>query len=294
MAGEKRVEMESLIAWVESVERSAAELYRAASHYFRDEAEFSLLLAKLAEEELWHAQLIATAEGTPEEFAVVPDPDTRANIEGLFAQARSRLARGSMTREGMYAAIAAIEFSEWNEFFLYALGLLRGGGEEFRLAVGEIERHKEQIIGFFRTLADGDRYLAALRALPTATGKRILVIETRPGLALLLRSALAPIGEVHLEETGPDGLARLQAEHFDVILSDIDMGAMDSLDFYQRVVNLDPGLSGRFIFFVGSRAEAAAAQLAATGPVELLSKPSLLGQICRAVAGIAHGERILH
>lgn len=285
--------MDNLNDWVASIEAAAATLYRRAAGYFAADSGFSAFLLRLAEEEEWHHRLLQ-ASGHLEngDWPVIPDPETMRHIEDLFVATTAQLDAGTLTRNGMYEALAAAEFSEWNDFFLYCLGSLRGDSTEFRVAVAEVGRHKEQIVEYLGALPDGSRYLEVLRNLPEFEAKRILLVERRPGLALLLRGALGSLGEVEVAESGSDGLALMERKRYDVILSDIDMTPMDSLDFYQSAVSLDPALAGRIVFFADQRTETPADEHVSLGAV--VAAPALLGQIRRAVALVANGARSLH
>jgi len=284
--------MDNLHDWVASIEAAAATLYRRAAGYFAAESGFAAFLLRLAEEEEWHHRLLAAGHLENGAWPVLPDPETMRRIEVLFAATTAQLDAGTLTRAGMYEALAAAEFSEWNDFFLYCLGSLRGDSAEFRTAVAEIGRHKAQIVDYLGALPDGSRYLEVLRNLPEFEAKRILLVEGRPGLALLLRGALGALGEVEVAESGRDGLALMERQRYDVVLSDIDMTPMDSLDFYQQAVSLDPALAGRIVFFADQRHETPQEEHVSLGAV--VAAPALLGQIRRAVALVASGARQLH
>lgn len=289
--------MEGILDWLERVERAAADLYRAAALRFSEDERFSLFLGKLAEEELWHLQMVRSMASledlTSENTAVRIDEATCGNISELLATALGELRSGEMTREAMLETVAAVEFSEWNEIFLYILQIVKGRGEHYDAAVLELERHKEEILEFLSSEPAGVRLLETLRGLPGVAGKRILVVEAHNALAMLLRSALSPIGEVLIAENGPDGLALVEEGGFDVILSDINMPAMESLEFYDRVVRMAPEMKNRFVFF--SRAERESAYGSPTErDATLLVKPAMLSHIRRTVAGIANGSRQFH
>lgn len=289
--------MEDLMQWAAEVEQAAADVYRAGARFFAADVPFAEFLEQLAGEEEWHASLLrAAGEGRSEDFSILPDTDTQQRVQDLFRRGGERLASGGMRRDEMLQLIAAAEFSEWNDYFLYALGVLKLSGEEFRLAVLEIERHKAQILAYFNSQIDGAPCLELLRGLPAVTHKRILVVEQRPGLAHLLRSALAPIGEVEVVTTGPEGVARVERRAFDVILSDIDMADMDSFDFYRQVVRFDPAFSARMLFYSGGRQALSGVAAAGIPTEQQLQQPLFLSHICRAVAGVASGgvERQMH
>jgi CheY-like chemotaxis protein len=289
--------MIEMIEWLKKIEAQASDLYRSAAAYFAPEPAFSRFLDKLAEEEEWHLQLVASVlplagKDLEDESLILLDHTTLQNTFRLFTRAGERLARDEMTRREMLEIIAAAEFSEWNDLFLYALHTLEARGVRFREAVAEIERHKEEIVDFFAAEPDGKRYLELLRTLPSAADKRILVIEDNPSLALFLRTILAPIGEVVLAENGMEGLSRMENKSFDVILSDTNMPVMEIYEFYQRVVGMMPEMKDRFIFFTGSiEHEGREERLE---EASWISKPALITQIRQAVCDIANRDRILH
>lgn len=290
--------MLSIAEWLEEIEGGAAELYGAAARSFAADPAFSAFLRRLAEEEEWHRQIIRSLAVSHEgevfdEALIALDAETRANISGLLAAGLNKVAAGAMSREAMLETIAAAEFSEWNDIFLYALHALQGSGREYQAAVAEIERHKEEIVRFLAADPAGGRFLETVQRLPAVAGKRILIVEKHRALARLLRSIVATVGEVQLVESGPEGLARLENEDFDVVVSDINMLAMSSLEFYARVIGSNPEMKDRFVFFAGGPMEESLEALAA-GEVTVLAGPVMISHLRRAVAGIAHRSRVFH
>jgi CheY-like chemotaxis protein len=290
--------MLSMIEWLEEIERGAAELYAAAARSFAADPAFSAFLQRLADEEKWHRQLIRSlpegreGEAVDEELITL-DEETRANIAGLLAAGLKKVVAGEMSREAMLETIAAAEFSEWNDIFLYALHAMQGSGREYQAAVAEIERHKEEIARFLAAEPSGRRFLETVQRLPAVAGKRILIVEKHRALARLLRSIVATVGEVELVESGPEGLVRLENEHFDVVISDINMLAMNSLEFYARVIGRDPEMKDRFVFFAGVALQESLEAVAA-GEATVLAKPALVSHLRRAVTEIAHRSRVFH
>jgi len=290
--------MSGIVEWLEEVEHRAADLYAAAAVSFAADPAFSAFLRQLASEEEWHRQLLRSllANGThaaTDEALITIDKETRANISGLLSKGHTRLAAGEMSRSEMLETIAAVEFSEWNDIFPYVLHTLQAGGREYQAAVAEIERHKEHILRFLAAEPGGGRLLETLMRLPAVADKGILIVEKHPALARLLRNIVATVGEGELVESGPEGLVRLENEHFDVIISDINMLAMSSLEFYARVTGRNPEMKDRFVFFAGAASDESLETLD-DGEITVLVKPALISQIRRAVAGIAHKSRVFH
>ncbi len=81
---------------------------------------------------------------------------------------------------------------------------------------------------------------------------RVLVVDDEPQILESLASFL----EMQSIETGRAGdalsaLALLQAQEFDVIISDIRMPGMDGLQFYEHARGMEPRYAQRFIFISG-------------------------------------------
>lgn len=290
--------MKNLVRWLAEIELKAAELYAAAAATFASEPKLSAFMQQLAKEEEWHNQLLcalspgAERDGAGEALLVV-DEKTRSNISGLLVEGRNKLAAGQMSRTEMLETMAAAEFSEWNDIFLYVLHTLQANSREYHAAVTEIERHKEQIAQFLAAEPGGERLLDTMRRLPAVADKRILIVEKHPAMARLLRHIVATVGEVELVENAIEGLARLENESFDVVISDVDMLTMSSLEFYARVIGRNPEMKDRFVFYAGGAMNSNREPFA-SDEVTVLAKPELVSQLRQAVAGIAHKSRILH
>jgi CheY-like chemotaxis protein len=116
---------------------------------------------------------------------------------------------------------------------------------------------------------------------------RILVVDDEPAIGALLADMLAAHGHrVRTTTSALDALRALDAEPFDVILSDMRMPAMDGQDFYRELARRRPALARRLVFVTGDAvADEIASFLASTG-VPSLAKPfSLvaLGEVVRRV-----------
>lgn len=290
--------MKELIRWLAEIELKAAELYAAAAGTFASEPKLSAFMQQLSKEEEWHGQLlraISPVAGRDDagEVLLVVDEKTRNNISGLLSEGNNKLAAGQMSRAEMLETMAAAEFSEWNDIFLYVLHTLQANSREYRAAVTEIERHKEQIVQFLVSEPGGSRLLETMRRLPAVADKRILIVEKHPALAQLLRHIVATVGTVELVENAHEGLARLENESFDVVISDVDMLTMSSLEFYARVIGRNPEMKDRFVFYAGGTLDGDREPFA-DDAVTVLAKPELVSQLRQTVAGIVHRSRVLH
>ena len=84
--------MDTLIDWLRDIELSAANLYRDAAEFFREDESFSRFLRSLAEDEIYHYRVMGLAYdslgGSGEEIRseIALDRVTREKIEGAFAR----------------------------------------------------------------------------------------------------------------------------------------------------------------------------------------------------------------
>jgi PAS domain S-box-containing protein len=85
-----------------------------------------------------------------------------------------------------------------------------------------------------------------------AAPSHILILDDEPVLAEMLGEILGHAGHRSTLCHSPlEALRQLDHEHFDVILSDFRMPALDGRQFYQRVLQMNSALASRVIFLTG-------------------------------------------
>jgi len=78
------------------------------------------------------------------------------------------------------------------------------------------------------------------------------VVDDEEVVSQYLNSVLTKMG--HIEELATDGeeaLELVKSTSYNLILSDIKMPGMDGKEFYRRVREIAPSLTGRLIFITG-------------------------------------------
>jgi CheY-like chemotaxis protein len=176
---------------------------------------------------------------------------TRENIERPFIEARKKLSDGDLTKEAMISGIVTVEFSEWNDILLYVVNTLRDRSLEFQRLAAKIQRHKEEIEAFLKSLPDGEQYLQKVRRLPSVWLHRILIVEDEVAILQLLSTILEREGIVDTARDGYEGLGKISQEYFDVIVSDLDMPIVSGMEFYEQAAKKDASIGKRFLFFTG-------------------------------------------
>ena len=124
------------------------------------------------------------------------------------------------------------------------------------------------------------------RVTPTPAGPRlrILAVDDRPEITCLLSETLTLEGHsVVVAESGEEAEARLEAERFDLVISDIGLGAgMNGWELVDRVRARWPAT--RVIVATGWGAQVDPAEARARGVEAVLAKPFRPSELRRAVA----------
>lgn len=282
--------MKEIITWLIHIEQMAHDFYKAATALLPNEKELTIFLNRLSEDEAWHTKVMSSIDKYLQDndehtrFLTL-DSDTQERIENNFAKCREMMASGNLTKESLAQCIAEIEFSEWNAIFLFVVNALKDRKKEFIYVAAKIQQHKNDIEKFLSTLPDNQQYLEIIRQLPPVWKPRILVVDDSAPIAELIRDMLSSEGTVELAKNGTEGVKKTRDNYFDVIISDIDMLAMDGIEFYQEVARQYPNIGRRFIFHTGvSSAEYTA--FFTENNLRYIIKPARVDKIKQTVADI--------
>ena len=114
-------------------------------------------------------------------------------------------------------------------------------------------------------------------------GVRVLVVEDEAALATAVCEALVDAGFiVDRAADGEEGLARLAAASYDLIVCDLKMPRVDGIQFYRAMAAAAPPLTRRVIFVTGAVAGTDAERFLEESGCRWLSKPFRLGDLLRA------------
>jgi CheY-like chemotaxis protein len=124
---------------------------------------------------------------------------------------------------------------------------------------------------------------------PSATRRRVLVIDDEPAIVRTLCRSLAPHAEVTGEADPARALERiLQAgTQLDVILCDVMMPGLTGIDLHERVARERPELAGCFVFITGGTYTARTRDYLARVPNLCLDKPVDVAQVLAAIERVA-------
>ncbi len=279
--------MNEIISWMIEVETKAASLYADAAVTFAGDDKFSCFLSELANEEQDHIKLleesmVSLSYESIGKVAFHFDEDFRHKILAPIVSAQQSLNKGELSQRGMVDVIAEIEFSEWNEVFIYAIDATKVLDEDFQKAASEIDQHRIHILEYISTLPDGGSLLQKVRRLKSVSNKRVLIVEDNVAVARMLEVLTMDDAEVILARDGEEGLSHVQEGHFDLIVADVIMPKMGGIEMYKKALSIDPTLEGHFIFFTGTE-DSEELDFLQSSNVTVLPKPSPVKLICQVI-----------
>lgn len=283
--------MKEIIEWLIKMEHLSGEIYHDAAGFFKEDKEFMELLNHLAEDEAWHFHVMTSAaeflqsEAQRPSDIIAPDSAAKARLESPFHENREKISSGTLTKDSMLDCIATTEFSEWNDYFLYVVNILKEKRREFAYVASKIEQHKKLIERYFEKLSNNRQYLDKIQRLPKVWNTRILIAEDYAPIRELLSELLASEGAVETAENGQVGLKKTADQFYDIILADTILPEMDGIEFYRQAILHAPRLAERFLFLTDFNDEEDI-DFAKKHNIRYLTKPFSLDEIREAVHGL--------
>jgi len=281
-------EMTDILRWLRGVEELASLAYREAAERFASDAELSAFLGQLAEDERLHYHLIGSARELFSDSGKFPRNDiavdraTRERTEELLQGIREEAQHPAASKARVFDCIARMEFSEWNDVFLYAMRTCQQYSKTFHGIAAEIQAHRDRVASYIEALPEDVRPSGHLARLQDVWRRRFLVVDDSPVLRGLLCDVLTRDNEVLAACDGQEALALLQRSYFDVVISDIEMPVMDGYELFRRGREMDASLPERFIFCSGVAEEEVEAFCRDSGTRYVL-KPINLSQLWQTV-----------
>ncbi|MGH8636185.1 MAG: response regulator [Burkholderiales bacterium] len=133
--------------------------------------------------------------------------------------------------------------------------------------------------------AAGDDPVGA--ACAESIARTVLVVDDEAEVREVLREILSSAQHrVETASSGREALLRLEARHYDVVLTDIRMPDMDGLTLFEEVKRRWPERAARVVFVTGDTLSEALRELADSGRCAILEKPFAPGDVRRAVTEV--------
>ncbi|OGL03054.1 MAG: hypothetical protein A3D33_21810 [Candidatus Rokubacteria bacterium RIFCSPHIGHO2_02_FULL_73_26] len=105
-------------------------------------------------------------------------------------------------------------------------------------------------------------------------GRAALVVEDDAAVLDLVVTLLGQTGwHVDVASGGREGLERVRARRFDLVVSDMRMPEGGGEEFYRSAILEDPALQRRFIFITGDTVNRSAWHFLRDGQVPIIEKP---------------------
>jgi CheY-like chemotaxis protein len=287
--------MQQLISSLLSVEELARDAYSAAAKHFAEDRPFALFLGSLARDETVHAgtlkRAIGIVDGLPNqpiqafEFSVERLACMRDRVRGILEQIRAR----TLDKQEMIGCVLEIEMSEWNDFFLYVVDVLKGYDRQFQHMASGMQSHKEKVVRFCRMSSDTARLSHQLSEVPAVWTRKTLVVDDEPAITNMLTRVLRKMTEIEVANDGKDAIERVRNSYYDAVIADVDMPVVNGLQFLQAASAIDHSIKERFVFFSADLSEEDARFFAANH-IRFLHKPASVPSIRDMLDEILRGE----
>lgn len=252
--------MRKIIEWMMNVEKLASETYEQAAVYFADDHELKNFLERLAGDEAWHYHIISSAmehldDSTQHVPLISMEKNRDTEVQQIFSDITSQIDAGTLTKEFMLKTIVELEFSEWNDVFLYILNFLKKELKEYTYAAPRIQSHRRSIQRFLENMDNGQYLLNRIRKIPEIWTEQILIVDDDESISELFQTILNSEGKIDISANGREALEKISKNYYKLIISDVNMPVMNGKEFYRKAVEKFPDINNRFLFITGDLSE---------------------------------------
>jgi CheY-like chemotaxis protein len=288
--------VEELIRWLLGIERMAGQLYAGAAHLFPEDRVLTAFLTHLADDESLHALAMGSALNRLQSEIPLPgeaillDDAARQKVEIPFLVNLEKLRAGALERQSLLECITVTEFSEWNDFFLYVINLLKEGSREFQYVAARMHSHQKMIREFFADEPAVLKELAKIDGLPRVWEEKILLVDDSETIRELMEAILEQEALIEKAADGGEGIRKIEENYFDLIISDVNMPRVSGLKFYEQAIKLDPLLKDRFLFYTSAPAGETIAFLH-RHRLPYLIKPAVVSVVRDTVRRMLQGQK---
>ena len=249
-----------MLQWIIQIEEIAGQLYTEAADYFRKDADLSNFLEKLADDENKHHQLlhnfkVQSGKSLLSNLSVTMDQDTFHKFRYDLSGVRKMMNDRKLSRKVMLEKVIDLEFSEWNDYFLYVVSVLKSTHRQLVNEIKNIQNHRNRVIQYCEPFPEFAEKIKQLKSRPPVWLENILIVEDETIVSELLQRVLSGKGDIDFASNGREGLERVQHKYYKLIISDIDMPVMDGLRFFETACRMFPNINRRFLFFTGNMTE---------------------------------------
>jgi CheY-like chemotaxis protein len=213
-------------------------------------------LSCLAEDEKSHGAIMSEAAefviDNPPSLIISIDDAARQLIDLPFAEFEKNAAEGRLTKKALLDSIVSIEFSEWNDIFLYIINSIRDTSPDFFPPAADMEQHKKRIERFLESDPELCGFLERIRRLPGALEDRVLLVADSKTTVELFTAILKDKAIVEGAAGGEEALDKMGANSFTAIITDVRIPVVSGIEFYKKAAERYPDINELVLFFTVS------------------------------------------
>ncbi len=248
--------MKNIIKFQQTIEHLAGEVYQQAAINYADDPKLKKFLEHLAEDEAWHFHVMGSAadflaSGPDFVAAISVDDETIAKVVKNLTDLKEGLVKKTLPKAEFIEKVFELEFSEWNDIFIYIVNNLKEKTSEFEYPAEKIQSHINEIEDFLKTDKKYVGIAEKIKSLPLVWVENILIVDDEEVICDLLKILFNRSGNIDIAHNGQEALKLIERKYYKLIISDIDMPIMDGLELYKKAVAKFPKLNQRFLFMTG-------------------------------------------
>ncbi len=146
-----------------------------------------------------------------------------------------------------------VEMSEWNDIFLYVVNYFKKETNQFKIPAASIQAHLKEIEQFISETMGLPDIVKKLKTLSPIWVENILIVEDEVMISDLIKGVLNKDGNIDVAYNRANALNFIENKYYKLVITDIDMAAMNGLSFYKTVTSKYPALKNRFLFLTGEQ-----------------------------------------
>ncbi len=285
--------MKGIAEWLSSMEQTAEDLYREAAIKFEGDKDFHKFLLMMADEEAVHFNLLqkavnyfSTAKNVTS--PIIIDDITKEKINKQFANAATSLESHDICRDSCIAEIIDLELSELNNIFQYIFNYLASKHPDFADVGAKMNNHTAHIQSLVESDPSLAKYIDKFNVFPEIGKIKILIVDDESFIVKFLKDLLKDQGEIDTAPNGESALVKLKSNHYNLIISDINMPHKGGIELYNDAVKINPKIGSHFLFFSGFIADDNEAFIR-KNKLHYLNKPAAIKDIQQKCQTILHG-----
>jgi CheY-like chemotaxis protein len=249
--------MRELVRYIADFEATAGNLYAEAAEFFNADPVLSSFLKDLEKDEISHYDMMNRVYDIINETSaglhldILIGRKTKERLESPIVKLRESLARKTLDEAALMGILVDLEYSEWNDVFIYIIDTMKDSDPQFQHTAAKLEAHKRKIGAYLQNRPGMGEHIQRLKEIRHVWDERILVIDDEPAILQLFHSFLRNRYTVDSAMDGNEALGKISGQYYDVIISDVTLPGINGINLYREATKKYPDLARRIIFFTG-------------------------------------------